>query len=123
MTINRVPEKVFLLVSDQEEFALGFIVVLVFVHIFCGIIASVITSAKGHKNNGAWFVIGLLLGIIGVISAAFQPNLHYTNYNQPLNYYNPPNTNVNNNVVFCRTCGSANNSGSKFCKDCGSKLE
>jgi uncharacterized membrane protein YhdT len=46
--------------------------VYILIWIVCGISAFLIAQSKGAKNLGTWFLVGILLGPIGIIAAAFM---------------------------------------------------
>ncbi len=87
--------------------------------VISGIICAAIMSSKGHDGTSGWFFLGFLLGIIGIIIAACQPNLYYINSlrNSQHSTSSSP-LNNNQNTWVCK-CGTRNNSDSLFCNKCG----
>lgn len=88
-----------------------------------GMVCQSIMRNKGYEETGVWFACGFVLGLIGVIIAACQPNQQ-----APMtNYYNgqhgsPPSHSRANSTVKCRSCGEINSLGSTHCLSCGTSL-
>lgn len=86
--------------------------------IMWGAISSSLMSNKGYKDTTGWFILGFLLGIIGLIIAAVQPNQKLINAlnsnNQNQNMYNSYNY-----MWTCQYCGANNLPESVYCGSCG----
>ena len=89
--------------------------------VISGIICAAIMSSKGHDGTSSWFFLGLLLGIIGIIIAACQPNLYYINsLRNSQNSTSSSSLNNNKGTWVCK-CGTRNNSDDSFCYKCGKR--
>ena len=65
---------------------------IVIVGLFCGAITAAIGHTK-NRNVGAFFLLGALLGVIGVIIALFLPNASAPGMAKPGWYPDPEGTN------------------------------
>lgn len=94
-----------------------YIFVIVGIWILCGFAAGSVAKDKGY--GGEWYVIGFLLGLIGIIIA-----LCLTDQNKkPAMLASNDNTQINQETWKCPKCGKTNKLDNLFCPECGEKYE
>ena len=82
----------------------------------CGLIAGSIAISKGH--SGAWFLVGFLLGLIGIFIALA---LSDENEKAKLQKQISDLKKEKSRVWMCEKCGTQNDPSNKFCKECGTE--
>lgn len=104
------------------------------VAVVCGVVAAVVALQK-RRNVGLWFLVGLLLPIVGVAVVSLLPAIppatppstdsaalggadrgSIASPDSAARYEPRPGT------VFCRRCGAPNPEDSTFCRNCGEML-